>query len=65
VLLSCDEQLVTRRRLGRGSPIVSRLRAVWVDPAQAGALFRLSPLISSALRARELDGVGVELWDPV
>ena len=49
-------------------------RAVWVDASAlqdrrfergvAVALFRLSPLIASALKARDLEGLGVELWDP-
>jgi CHASE1-domain containing sensor protein len=48
--------------------------AVWMDPAAAGgrtfsrgvavALFRLSPLIQSALKTRDLGGLDVELWDP-
>ena len=48
-------------------------KAVWagVAPGErkfergvAVALFRLSPLIQSALRGRDLEGLSVELWDP-
>jgi serine/threonine protein kinase/CHASE1-domain containing sensor protein len=50
------------------------MNAAWVDAGALGglhfergvavALFRLSPLIESALKPRELEGLGIELWDP-
>jgi CHASE1-domain containing sensor protein len=49
-------------------------RVGWVDPAQTGgelfqrgvavALFRISPLIRTALQPLSLDGLALEVWDP-